>query len=680
MADTDDVSRWSWIAPDGKVGTGSTRELASALSAGGLPAATFVWKKTWLEWVPANRVAELASAMPAGKAEAPRDPRRAATALTPPFRPPAAPAAPPAVELPRPPQAPKRSPASEAADGRPSSFGVIGKARGPSLLGPPVETTTATRAPLPTLGEEAADTKATLRPPGAVPPPPRMVQAPARVSEEQQPTPRKIPALGVQGSPRDTISDSDLSEAPSLLLPSEIRTAVVLPGKPSSVSIHAETPKAPAVPNFDATLGSTPFEAPPAFPIEVEPAAPAESANAEELATLAPPGPAVATAHSSRAPVPRAMLLGIVGLAAVVALLAAGMVALMLRRGREAPVAAPSSSAVAPVANGPARTTPSACHLLEPAARLTGSVHRAVPPILAELRRGERVAIGLAEAPKDALGLVVNLATLDVERAFEQAGDKPVFGVVPLVNNGRLAFTPDRADGSLAGARTIGQGLTIGIAGTDLVRTGAGPTRVLWAGAAAEKITDPRVASSAAGHLVTFRRGGLSGRVLYGWLEPDGTPHGELGTLEVPNVTFSGTPDAALRGDAGLVVFAGRPSSDAEWRVQLASVPKKGRPSVRGFETPPGGPGGGSIAPSASALGSDGWLLQWTEGTSGKYQVREQRLTSGLDRAGEPWLVSPKGANAGQGALLVSGSRVLSVFVQTTAGHDELWGASFECR
>ena len=78
-------------------------------------------------------------------------------------------------------------------------------------------------------------------------------------------------------------------------------------------------------------------------------------------------------------------------------------------------------------------------------------------------------------------------------------------------------------------------------------------------------------------------------------------------------------------------------------------------------------------------LGQNGWLLQWTEGASGQYQVRMARLGPELELLGEPRLVSPKGANAGQGSLFASGSRVLSVFVQTTAGHDELWGASFEC-
>jgi len=109
------------------------------------------------------------------------------------------------------------------------------------------------------------------------------------------------------------------------------------------------------------------------------------------------------------------------------------------------------------------------------------------------------------------------------------------------------------------------------------------------------------------------------------------------------------------------------------------SAPRRGAPSVQAFTVPPGGAGKGSIAPSATPLASGGWVLQWTEGTTGQYQVRIQRLSAELEPLGEARLVSPKGANSGQGALFATGTRVLSVFVQTTAGHDELWGASFEC-
>jgi hypothetical protein len=680
----DDVNRWSWIAPDGRVGSGPARELASALKGGGLPPGTFVWKQTWLEWLPANRVAEFVAAIPAGKGETVREPKRAATALTPPFRPREAPIAPAIAELLRPPAAPQR-PAKPAPPGedRPSSFGIIGKARGPSVLGPRSEATTdstAPREPMPTLGEEPVDTRATLRPPGAVPPPPRAVQAPplrASPAQEHQ-TPRRVPALGAAASPRDTISDSDLSDAP-LLQPSELRPALVLPGTPASVDIRSQTPKTPAAVDLESTLGSTPFEPRASAVPQAEPQGPnLENVDSSDPVTLRPPPPpdGATSERSSRMPLPRSLLVGMVLLAGIAALLAAGMVALVLRRSREAPAAATSAlaSASAPPAS-PVRT----CRLLEPAARLATSVHRAVPPLLAEIAPGKRVAVGLAVEPKNAAGLLVDLATLDVERAFEQADDKPLFGVVPLLASGSASFVADRADGKLGGMRTVAAGLAIGVNGTDLVRTAGGASQVLWAGAASEKITDPRVASGSAGHLVTFRRGGLAGRVHYGWLEPDGSPRGELGTLEVPDITLTGTPDPTVSGDEGLIVFAGRPSPEAEWRIQLASIPKQGKPELHAFQTPSGGPGGGSIAPSASGLGRDGWILQWTEGTSGKYQVRGQRLGVRFEPIAEPWLVSPKGANAGQGAVFVSGSRVLSVFVQTTAGHDELWGASFEC-
>jgi hypothetical protein len=114
--------------------------------------------------------------------------------------------------------------------------------------------------------------------------------------------------------------------------------------------------------------------------------------------------------------------------------------------------------------------------------------------------------------------------------------------------------------------------------------------------------------------------------------------------------------------------------------VKLVRVPFSGQATAQAFVAPAGGSGGGNIAPAVSALGDNGWLLQWTEGAAGAYQVRLQRLNAKLEPVGDARLVSPKGANAGQGAVIATGSHVLSVYIQTTAGHDELWGASFECK
>ena len=100
------------------------------------------------------------------------------------------------------------------------------------------------------------------------------------------------------------------------------------------------------------------------------------------------------------------------------------------------------------------------------------------------------------------------------------------------------------------------------------------------------------MASSASGHLVTFRRAGFRGQVLYGFLAPDGSAKGELRAVEAPNVRFSGTPDGALSGNSFLVAFAGRATPENEWHLVLASGKfDGGAPTVRAFATPPGGDG-----------------------------------------------------------------------------------------
>jgi hypothetical protein len=688
---TDDARKWAWILPDGTDGSGPGNELVAALKSGALPPTTLVWCATWLEWLPANRVGFLANALPGGKAEPPAEPKRAPTALTPPPRPPTAPTPAPD-RLPRPPGV---KPEGAAPGVNPSSFGVLGRPRGASVLGPPGPQPTSVhpREPQPTLTEEGGETRTTtLRPPGAVPPPPRSGPVMGMGRASGQPS-VKMPALGVLGGAgpsRDTLPEIR-ERAPGQPVPAapNQRANVLLPGAPTDVSIQSvpfsPVPAAPAAPlqkDVDETLAAPPLEVahfvdsgPPSGTLESPPSPRVE----RELpsAPLPVTDDALEDARPSRPPVPRAALIGLALLAGVVLVLAGGLVMLVVSRLQKSPNESARTSAATSATSVASR--PSGCELQLPAARLSPAVYRSVPPAFAELDEGRRVAVGIAETPKNAAGLVVTLDTLDVTKSFENAGAELLYGVVPFAAASAPKFAVDRAGGALRGARTVAPDLAIGIAGVDLVRTRGGATTVTFAQAASDKVTDPRIATSTAGHLVTFRRGGLSGQVLYGWLAPDGSPKGELSTLAVAGVTMSGTPDAAVNANRGLVAFAGRATADAPWRVQLVAVSQGGAPAPKAFETPPGGSGAGSIAPAVSRLGDDGWILQWTEGTTGQYQVRVQELSASLDPVGEPRLVSPKGANAGQGAVFAVGDRVLSVFVQTTAGHDELWGAILRC-
>jgi hypothetical protein len=304
-----------------------------------------------------------------------------------------------------------------------------------------------------------------------------------------------------------------------------------------------------------------------------------------------------------------------------------------------------------------------------------------VVPAFALAPDGQRVAVGFAESKSKAVGVLVDPETLASEISFNEATKAPVSAVVPRFDAEKASFTVDSDRTVLRGTRSLPGGkLSIALAGADLVDASGVEPRLLFKDAAPGKATDPRVASSAGSHLVSFRRGGLSGEVAYAFLSADGKPAGDVHALRSPESAMSGTPDAALDGQRLLLGFAGRAESDQPWQVFLANGRKDGpTPPITRFTTPPGGLGGGSIAPAVAALPGGRWALSWTEGKAPQYEVRLQALEADLTPRGEPLLASPKGANAGQASLFAMGSTLFSVFVQSTAGHDELWAATFRC-
>jgi hypothetical protein len=447
-------------------------------------------------------------------------------------------------------------------------------------------------------------------------------------------------------------------------VPPRVGPVEILPAK------AAPLPK-PSGADLDATLDSTPFEVTAQDFVDLPPL----STTLESTGTganTAPPAPRKRPARKSLSPA------GIVILATLVGLTT--FVVVKVVTGPRAETRRPAATVGVTQATPPP-AVPAGCGIVQPAARLASSVHRPVAPLVTAAADGSRATIGFAETENVAVGLNVDLVTLDVERVFREAGRSPVRFVVPRALDPKRFFV-DRDGEKTPAARSFDAEprFSLGPKEADWVRTAGGSTGIVWRGEAREKTTDLRVASNPAGHVVTFRSGGLSGRVLYGFLSPDGSPRGDLRAIQAADVRLSGTPDAAVSGDRFLVAFAGRATPEEEWRIVLASGKlENGNAVVRPFATPPGGAGGSSIAPSVSGLGDGGFVLQWTEGKTAEYQVRVQRLGPDLEPLGEAALVSPKGANAGQGAVFARRSKALSVFVQTTAGHDELWGTSLEC-
>ena len=163
-----------------------------------------------------------------------------------------------------------------------------------------------------------------------------------------------------------------------------------------------------------------------------------------------------------------------------------------------------------------------------------------------------------------------------------------------------------------------------------------------------------------------------------GWLRADGSALGALSSLGGAPKTL-GTPNVVLSDQEAILVFAARHTKSEPYRVHAARAALGQAPGApRALDLP--AEGGGAIAPSLAAFAGDRFLVQWTDGNVGHYRVHLRILDAKLEPASEPVLVSAKGANAGQGTIVVAGSAVVSFFIQTTAGHDELWGATLSCR
>ncbi|MEO8980470.1 MAG: GYF domain-containing protein [Polyangiaceae bacterium] len=704
--------------PDGARLSGTEQELRAALAGGVLTAASFVWRKGWAEWQAVERVPELASALPAKAPEHKSSPTAvqmptlvSRVPLVTSTRPTA-----PTVRTPSLSNSATRSSrnagpspgAHEVARDTlapapaPSSFGNLGGSRrppGPARResGPPPPPIRG-RAPLPTLSEEAgvASATATLRPPGAVPPPPRGVPSPsldpsAFSAEKRDATLTPVPAFGPPGgklepsSPRFGSEPSPaiaVAEGANVLTPSITQPSAAPLTQPPvvnktllSASATVEAAAESIEPSLDSTLEVVAKVPPEARRTPVEPLAPARSAAAE-------PEHATPPQRDSLVKIGR---IGLDSRTAVMALsglsgaLLVAVIGLALSRGHgKAPEPDGSASVSATPAPAPAPAAITGCRLLLPAARLFPNVERAVPPYVTQLPNEAALALGFAETKNKGVGLRLNLATLDITPAFEEEGNDAVRGVVPLTHSGSLAFFVDRDDKALHSAHTVDEvpPFTLGVNEAGFSRVVAGATSLVWPLDGSAKITEPRSAPLGAyGYGIAFRRGGQAGSVLLGFVDSDGKKKTEL--AGIPNAPkLLGTPVIAGSAAGALVAFAGRDREDAPWQL-FVSLTKPGAPPSPARALLTGS--GSAISPALAPLGADRFLVQWTEGTSGKYHVHVQSFGADLSPIGQSVLVSPKGANAGQGSLAAFAGQAATLFILTTAGHDELWGATLAC-
>jgi hypothetical protein len=310
-----------------------------------------------------------------------------------------------------------------------------------------------------------------------------------------------------------------------------------------------------------------------------------------------------------------------------------------------------------------------------------------VTPTFAVLPGSQRVVVGFGQSDVYAIGITVDPKTLDRDQVFREFRKQKLVSVVPTVDDGSVHFRVVRGGAALSNSRAVGATTPFYIGATTSAiarvsgREEKQKPQPLWPLMDADQSTVPRVATvPGIGHLVALRRGGRTGRVSLGWLDPSGGRKTALVDLHAGG-EFAGTPSVAAGDDGVLVAFASRDSDAGAWRIELSTAKHGELPNTATeFALPPGGPGGDAMSPAVGALSGGRWLMQWTEGSSGNRMVRAQVLSRELAPLTEPVNLSPAGANAGQGAVWSKDELgVILFYVQNDHRTHELWGASLNC-
>jgi hypothetical protein len=326
---------------------------------------------------------------------------------------------------------------------------------------------------------------------------------------------------------------------------------------------------------------------------------------------------------------------------------------------------------------------PEFCRLRGSAERIAPGIVFNVPPFVETSVDGQSLAVGFADNPTSAAGIVVDPLSLSVKYAFRRVNAGKVASVVPKVTDGQLSFVVNLENDEFKETRPVAGPppftLAHNVEGFVRQRTNE-RTETIWPLDIDAAITGARLATvDETGYAVTYRQGGVNGSVWLGWLTPEG--QSRTAPFAIPtDAKFVGQPSIAASDSTALVAFAGRPNDKDRWQVHLAKSVNASRDVVElTLETPAGGPGGDNIAPSVVGLSAGRFLLQWSEGTVGHWQVRVQTLDEKLRAWGPPISASASDMNAGQGSLWVHGSRAVSLFIVNVGRSAELWAASLDC-
>lgn len=644
-----EADRWFFVNDKREPSPIGEAELRDGLLLNAIAPNTLVWRPNWKEWVRAEHVRQLGKAL-GHRARDFKDPALDPNQHTPP-----------------------PIPAPDEEDWIPRRSTPVPPPNHPKAL--------VRRPAQPTMTDLTAPASSaaggTLRPPGAVPPPPRGVPRALLCDSENgdvngSESVESLNSVGhshlaSDGSPRSSRAlQRRSSSVPSLTpsVPSHSSTPFAHPSaKPSSVANDRLQPPAVEVPPEELSAPEHGLSEATYDPDSIE-----ARQLVPDLHPLSSPRPELS-------PRPRRAIA--LTLVAVLLTASAGFW-LTLRHPHRAATA--SSAATRSTARPKALT---GCAPSRPTQRIAPSLLMAIPPIAADAPAAGRVLVGFAENPTTAVGISVDPTDLDISIPFREENESRVVSVTPLGSYAAPQFFAARENLPLRKGRLVdaGRDFLFGLSDAGFARQFVGSeVDLVWAVDAKVSVTDPRISSiPGLAHAVTFRSGGQTGSIMLGWLTESG--QNLAGPYQIEStVEFLGTPALATSSDSVLVTFAGRANESAPWSLFLSEA-KVGHPPTpaKPIAQPAGGPGGDSISPALVSVANHRWLLQWSEGPQGQRQVRLQTLSSDGDAIGVPHTISPLGSNSGQGLLWSFGRTAVSLFVVSVGRSAELWATPLAC-
>ncbi len=696
-----DNQEWSWVGEDGTEHAGDESELSFALSSEELPVHTLVCKKGWGEWLPAMQVAELQWALPAGRADNPRKPAmgrkpKPPVELYPSLKKRARdiargiidPAAESSLSLPsitRPPAARSRAELDRVhqafsasdqdeptlqidADALDYAFEQLQEGRAVTE-----ESQAAAESPV---ARPSRQDSTRERP---APPPSSGKKAPARPATASKPKLSLSARKARKQAPHKT---------PSPPPPAPVRHASPLPGAPLT--------GAPAIPSDPPTVVGPRPQAPglsSAPPTVVGPGAKVPAPAGFRPNAMAPT-PVPSGVLDSRPSLGSSPGLSPPPLAEPlpqpkkplwpwVALLLAGAIGLaffLLGRSKdEQPAPTPVATTTEP-AKTPEPPKP-VCEVSTTPVAVAGWAHIAVRPILGRAPGEDRVAVGYAQTSKLAVGLVLDIKTLNAEKPYSNYQNSPLLSVTPVTHamGSQLEFLESRAASTLQSAVyvpakepfIIGQN-KYGVA----VRRESEGDDVLWKPQWATINVPSTARIDADTHLVVVRAGGERGAILMAKVSETGHAKGELQEL-APGTTKLGFPTVTTGRGRVVVAFDGTDrSAPDEKHIYLASWTKtelSGKAkSVLDFDEP-------VTAVGAVALPQGAHLIQYTLGELTEQRVLAQVVSKDNKPLGKPVLVSPHDKDAYNGELIQLGDHVLVSYMVRSGANHEFWATTLKC-